>query len=306
MGLLALLAGVAFAAVGGDRFVRGCVGAAGALRVPPGIVGATVAAFATSTPELVVAVLAAADDDTALALGNATGSNVVNLGLVLGVTLVAVPVAARWADLRREIPALLFLTVLVALLAADGILSRLDAAVVLASFLAWLVWVSVDARRARDLTEYVVGEHDARRAVFELLVGAGLLVLSGRLLVVGAGWAGDALGWADFVTGAVLVAVATSMPELATTLISLHRGHVEVGLGALLGSNVFNLGFVVGVAGVISPAEVPWGEVAVAIGFGLAAAVLVVPGRRAALGRTRGLLLLGCYVAYTVALFAVQ
>jgi cation:H+ antiporter len=305
VGVIALLVGAVLAAFGGDRFVRGCVGISEALRVPPGIIGATVAAFATSSPELVVAVLAAADGESALALGNAAGSNVVNLGLVLGVTLVAVPVAVRRGDLRRELPALLFLTGLVGLLAADGTLSRVDATVVLVSFAAWATWVAYDARRARDLIEEVVGEHDPRRALFDVVLGAVLLVGAGRLLMSGAQWVGDTLGWDEFVTGAVLVAVATSMPELATTLISLRRGHVEVGLGALLGSNVFNLGFVAGVAGVISPAEVTRGELSVALGFGLLVAVLVVPGVRGVLGRSRGALLLASYAAYTAGLFLV-
>ena len=123
-------------------------------------------------------------------------------------------------------------------------------------------------------------------------------MVAGRLVVIGAKWIGDFLGWDDFLTGAVLVAFATSAPELATMFVSMRRGRPEVGVGALLGSNVFNLAFVVGTAAAISPITVRWAEVSTALVFGAGAALLVIPPARGVLGRRRGVVLLAGYAAY--------
>jgi len=304
--VLALLAGVAVAAFGGEWFVRGCVGVSTALRVPAGIVGATVAAFATSSPELVVAVTAASGGDSALALGDATGSSVVNLGVVLGSALLVAPVVLGRSELRRELPAVLIATVVLAVLVADGRVDRVDAATLLVLFLAWATWAASDARRARDATPEVVGEARPGVAVRDLVVGLVALVVAGRLVVVGAKWAGGALGWDEFLTGAVLVAVATSVPELATVVVSVRRHHAEVGVGAILGSNLFNLGFVVGVAAAIEPISVDRTQVLIALGAGGIAALLLVPGRRGRLGRSRGGGLVGTYLAYLAVLLGVR
>ncbi|MFM8871171.1 MAG: sodium:calcium antiporter, partial [Actinomycetota bacterium] len=153
-----LIIGVALAAVGGDRFVRGVVEMSAALRIPPGIIGATIAAFATSSPEMVVAVLAATDGAPELALGDALGSNMANLGLVLGVTVLLAKVTARWADIRRDLPAALLTLGLLALLVIDGDINRVDAVVMFAVFASWLTWVTVDARREASAVEVLEDE----------------------------------------------------------------------------------------------------------------------------------------------------
>lgn len=305
MELLALGIGVVLASFGGERFVRGCVGASVALRIPAGAIGATVAAFATSSPELVVAVIAASGGESGLALGDATGSSVVNLGVVLGLALVAVPITVGWPELRRQLPAVLGATVLVGVLAADGTVSRLDAALLLSLFVTWLLWVGLAARRSRDVTAEVIGDGTVATSLVDLGLGAVLLVVAGRLVLVGAKWIGQLLGWDDFLTGAVLVAFATSTPELATMFVSMRRGRPEVGVGALLGSNVFNLAFVVGTAAAISPIQVRWAEVSVALAFGAGAALLVIPPARGVLGRRRGATLLVGYAIYVVVLLFV-
>lgn len=306
MEVLALLVGVLLAALGGEWFVRGCVGVAAALRVPAGIIGATVAAFATSSPELVVGVVSASEGNSALALGDATGSSVVNLGVVLGLALLTVPVVLRRPALRRELPAVLVSAVVLGVLASDGSVGRWDAAVLLALFATWATWAALDARRARDATAQVVGNLSASASIRDLVLGAVALVVAGRLVVIGAKWAGNVIGWDDFLTGSILIALATSTPELATTVVSIRRGHAEVGVGAILGSNVFNMAFVVGVAAAIDPIPVRRVEVFVALAFALVATALVVPGRSGRLGRGRGIPLVACYGCYVVALLAVR
>ena len=305
MDIIFLIVGIVLAAFGGERFVRGAVGISTVLSIPPGIVGATVAAFATSSPELSVGILAAIDGDPELALGDAAGSNMVNLGVVLGLTVVLVPVVARWADIRRELPAALGSLSLVAMLIADGTLGRWDAAVMLALFVVWLAWVVADARRERNATGEVVGDIGAGRSLLDLVVGLTLLVVAGRLIVLGAKEVGELLGWDDFLVGAVLVAVGTSTPELVTALVAARRGHAEVGVGTVLGSNIFNTLLIVGVAGFIDPIDAGSSLVTTAIGAAVVATLLATPNRRGRLVRGRGITLLAIYAAYVLALFVV-
>jgi cation:H+ antiporter len=298
MPALLLLAGFALADVGGDRFVRGAVGVSVAARIPVGIVGASVAAFATSSPELAVAVSSALAGEPELALGDATGSNLMNLGLVLGGTAIAIPLVGRWQDIRRELPTALAALALLGLLAADGAITRADAAALLALFTAWLVWISVDARRERSAAGSTLGERRPRRAMLDLAVGVILLIAAGRTIVVGAERAGAALDWDPFVVGTLAVAFGTSAPEMVTAVLAARRGHPEVGIGTVLGSNVFNTLFIVGVAAAIAPIGVLWSETSVSIGFGVVATVLALPNRSRRLTRWRGVALLGTFATW--------
>lgn len=301
-----LLAGLLCAALGGELFVRGTVGIAAAARVPAGIIGATVAAFATSSPELSVAVSSALENESSLALGDALGSNVVNVGLVLGAALLFGSMRVEAGAVRRDVAAALAVPVVTILLAVDGMLGRRDAAVLLVLFALWLGRAVVDARRERSAAADVLGEHSLAVAVPVAAVGLALLVAAGRLIVEGATGVGRDLGLDDFVVGVVFVSVGTSAPELATTVIARLRGHDAIGLGTVLGSNVFNGALVVPVAAVISPIAIDAGEVAISIAFGVALVLATVPGPRRVLGRRRGALLLAGYVGSLVTLLLVR
>jgi cation:H+ antiporter len=300
--LLTLALGLACAAIGGELFVRGVVGIAEAARIPPGIVGATVAAFATSSPEVSVAVSSALSDRPQLALGDALGSNVVNIGLVLGVALLIGPIRMGRGTIRRDMTAALVLPLVTAVLAADGELTRPDALVLLIIFSTWLVTTILAARRERSAAVEVLAEHSARRAVVISLVGLGVLVFAGRLIVVGARGIGTDLGLDPFVVGVVFVAIGTSVPELATAVVSRLRGHEEIGLGTVLGSNVFNGGLIVALVTLIAPFEVDWSEIAISLVFGILVVTAVLPFPKPVLGRSRGVLLVLLYVSSIVTL----
>lgn len=293
--LLILLAGLACAGGGGELFVRGAVGLAEAARIPPGIVGATVAAAATSSPEIAVAVSSALDGRSELALGDALGSNVVNIGLVLGVALLIGPIRVAGGTVRRDLAAALVVPLATAGLAADGRLDGGDAAVLFAVFAGWLVATVAAARRERSAAAEVLGEHSLARALPVLAVGLGLLVLAGRLIVSGAKGIGEDLGLDAFVVGVVFVAVGTSVPELATAVISRVRGHEEVGLGTVLGSNVFNGSVIVPLAASIDAIRVDRGDTAISLSYGVAVVVLALPVTGPILRRRRGTLLLVAY-----------
>jgi len=305
------------AAVGGELFVRGLLGVAWWLRLPASVIGATVAAFATSSPELTVGINAAADDRSEIALGDALGSNIVNIGLVVGLLLLA-GAAAR--DLsRRDTLTALGLTVLMGFLVLDGELQVTDGVVLLVAFAGWLAHTLTRAFEQRedqpssadgeadDEAFQALAEHKHGRSVVEALFGLVFLVAAGRLLIVGAKGLGDELGLSTFVVGVVLVSFGTSLPELATAISARLRGHTELGLGTLLGSNIFNTSFIVGIATVISPIDVQRRDVWISLGVGAAMlAVLVWRVRGVTLGRWRGVVLISMYIAVLVVLLALQ
>jgi cation:H+ antiporter len=183
---LALLIGIACAGAGGELFVRGTVGIAGALRISPGIIAATVAAFATSSPELTVSINSALNGTPRIALGDALGSNVVNVALILAAAVLMAPITATRDTVKRDFPVALLVPVILAGLLFDGVLSRLDGALLLGLFAGWLIAVVRESRRQRSVAAAVLGEHKPVRAVVEGATGLALLILAGRLIVVGA------------------------------------------------------------------------------------------------------------------------
>ena len=299
---LALILGVVSAGIGGELFVRGAVGLAGWARISPGIIGATVVAFATSSPELSVSINAALAGKPQIGLGDGLGSNVVNVALILALALLMAGIQSPRDSIKRDFPVALLIPIITGVLLLDGELSRLDGLLMLGMFIAWLVAAVLEARKQRSAAEEVIGEH--RRWLVVVLCGSGLafLVAAGNLIVAGARGIAIAFGINEFIIGATIVAVGTSVPELATTIIAKLRGHDEVGLGTILGSNIFNGLLIVAVAAMIHPITVPWREVAIALVFGLVALVFTYPTRKGFIERRRGVLLLVLYVVYLAAI----
>jgi cation:H+ antiporter len=299
---LSLILGVAAAGAGGEFFVRGSVGLAHLARISPGIVGATVAAFATSSPELSVSINAASAGTPQISLGDVLGSNVVNVALILGLALSLSGIKSTRGSQNRDLPVALLVPVVTGVLMLDGVLSRIDGLLLLGVFLFWLGATAMEARKQRSAAETVLGEHRTVPAILFCVAGLALLFLSGHFIVRGATGLAAAFGIDAFIIGATVVAIGTSMPELATTLVSKLRGHDEVGLGTILGSNIFNGLLVVAVAAIICPITIRWHEVAVALVFGFLAVLLTYPSRDGCIARRRGFLLLVLYVAYLVAI----
>ena len=300
-----LAAGIVCAAGGAELFVRGAVGIAFWLRIAPGIVGATVAAFATSSPELAVGVSAALNGVPQIAFGDVLGANIVNVGMVLALAVLISAMKCPRDSIRRDFSAALLTPVLTAALAVDGEISRVDGVVLMVAFFIWLTLTVVSARRQRGDVLPEANSGRGWRLIAVLLIGLVILFAAGHLIVSGAKGVARAMGIGEFVIGAVIVAVGTTVPELATMIVSKLRGYEEVGLGTVLGSIVFNACFIVGVAAMIHPIPVDWGEASVALGFGLVALLCAYPDRRGIIGRARGVLLLLLYIANVVALLHV-
>ena len=295
---VALIFGVVCAGIGGEFFVRGAVGLPYWARVSPGIIGVTVAAFATSSPALSVSINAAMVGKPQIALGDALGSNVVNVALILALALIISGIQSPRDSVKRDFPVALLIPIITGVLCLDGELSRFDGLLMLIMFLAWLVAAIIEARKQRSAAEEVLGEHRGWLTALLCIAGLALLVAAGNLIVIGAKSIAISFGIDEFIIGATIVAIGTSVPELATTVIAKLRGHDEVGLGTILGSNIFNGIFIVAVAAIIFPITVAWREVAITLMFGLVALLFTYPTRRGFIERRRGVLLLVLYAVY--------
>lgn len=303
-----IVGGLVILLVAGDLLVRGAVNLALRLGIPALMVGMTVVAFGTSAPELLVSVKAVLSDAGGLALGNVVGSNIANILLVMGLPALIAPVLIGRESLR-DYAIMLAATGLFIGLSFTGVIAFWQALVLLAAFALFMGESIWRGRQSRVEPEELEGADPALPgAKLALFLGLGLvgLPLGASLLVAGAVDIAEALGVSDVVIGLTIVAVGTSLPELATTLMAALRREGGVALGNILGSNIFNLLFILGVAGVVGPMVVPEAMLRLDLWVMLAAALVLAPfvwtGR--AIGRVVGALLLLGYGGYIWLLFA--
>ena len=259
--LLEIVAGLLLLVWGADRFVHGAAALARNLGVAPLLIGLTIVAFATSAPEIVVSVIAASRGESDLAIGNAIGSNTANIGLVLGGVAMLRPIALTSATLRREMPALLSVSLLTVTLFLDTYLSRIDGLVLLTGLVIVMVWLTRLGLRTSS-TDPMLADYEAeipkdvstQMALFWLALGLGMLLVGADLLVDAAVEIARELGVTEIVIGVTLVALGTSIPELAVSVVSAIKGEYGLAIGNVVGSNIFNLLAVIGVAATIQPA----------------------------------------------------
>lgn len=256
----ALIAGLVLLVWSADRFVEGSASTARYFGMPPLLIGMVIVGFGTSAPEMVVSALASIDGNTGIALGNAYGSNICNIALILGVSALISPIMVHSTVLRKELPILTLVTILTVVLLADLDLSRRDAVVLLLVFAGLMAWTIYQGlKRKTDTLANEVESETAekamplKRAVFWLVVGLLLLIASSRILVWGAVEIAQIFGVSDMIIGLTIVAVGTSLPELASSVIAVRKGEHDIALGNVIGSNLFNTLAVVGIAGSIHP-----------------------------------------------------
>jgi cation:H+ antiporter len=303
-----LAVGVVMLIVGGDLLVRGAVAIATRLGISPLIIGLTVVAFGTSAPELALNVSAALNGNTDLSFGNIIGSNIANIGLILGLSCLVRPMLVHSALLKREIPVMLIasgVAILLALVppaasAAPGF-ARLDGAIFLVGFVVFLELMRRAARRGEAdlLVEEPQENLPAAWIGFGLAIGGLLLLaLGGNFAERGAVGVARAVGLSDAVIGLTVVAIATSLPELATSIMAARRNQIDIAVGNVVGSNIFNLLLVLGTTAAIAPTPLPDGGVRSLIVM-MALAVLLVPlskTHKGTISRAEGALLLIIYV----------
>ncbi|MBE0646038.1 MAG: calcium/sodium antiporter [Bacteroidetes bacterium] len=317
LAIIALAAGLIVLVWSADRFVDGAAALAKIFGMPPLLIGMLIVGFGTSVPEMIVSAFAALQGSPELALGNAYGSNITNIALILGVTALVNPIRVGSSIVRLEMPILLGVTAFAGVEVYTGDLTRLDAAmllVVFAGLMGWTFWQNARKRPdsfATEVAEELSGSAmTASSAAFWTVVGLVLLVVSSRTLVWGAVEIATALGVSNLVIGLTVVALGTSLPELASSLAAVRKNEHDIALGNILGSNLFNTLAVVGIAGAISPLRVPpdvlTRDYPVMASLTLLLFLLVFGFRRKGqLTRAKGALLLAVYVAYTAHLIVV-
>jgi cation:H+ antiporter len=319
-----LAIGVVALYFGAEWLVRGSAGIARSFGVSALVVGLTVVAIGTSMPELVVSAGAALEGKSDIALGNVVGSNICNIGIILGLTAIISPPRVERGMILRELPVLFLATAAVPVFLVDGLLGRIEGALLLAGALAFIYFLIATSRRGalehsvedeaeilEELEERVLHHIDiSPRARLKLgaigLVGLVVLVLGGKLFVDGAVGIASRVGMSERVIGLTVVAVGTSLPELAASLVAALRGHSDIAVGNVVGSNIFNLLLILGGAALISPIA---GSLDVyvldfaAVGVMTLLAVVFLRTERV-IRRWEGVLLAVIYVGYLAALVA--
>lgn len=265
LSIVAVIAGLALLVWSADKFVDGAVGVAKFCGMSSLLIGMVVVGFGTSAPEMVVSALSALQGNPELALGNAYGSNIANIALILGVTAIIIPVVVKKIALRRDLPILLAVSVLAFYQLHDGAISRMDAVVLLAVFVGIMLFNILSertiAKKAAAENPVDAAQPDSAKksslskSVLWLVLGLVLLVASSRMLVWGAVEIARSLGVSDLLIGLTIVAVGTSLPELASSIMAARKGEDDLAVGNILGSNLFNTMAVVGIAGVIAPMD---------------------------------------------------
>lgn len=311
--IIALIIGFIVLVWSADRFVIGAAATAKNFGMSPMLIGLTVVSFGTSAPEILVSTMAATTGAGGLAIGNALGSNIANIGLVLGVTALIAPLPVKSKVLKQEVPLLVAVTLLAGFVLYDLYLGRFDALLLCAALLLCLY---LFARFQRDAGDDESEEDEelpdlpTKRAILWLVVGLLLLAGSSRLLVWGATEVALALGVSELIIGLTIVAIGTSLPELAASVASALKGHTDIALGNVVGSNIFNIAAVMAVPGLLAPItldfEVLWRDYGVTLGLTLLLAVLALIQKPPRISRVEGGFLLTAYIAYLVLLYTMS
>ena len=315
LGTILTFAGLLLLYYGAEYLVTGSSRLALSFGIRPLIIGLTVVAFATSMPELMVSLMAAVKGSASMATGNIIGSNIANVGLILGAAALVSPLVVARTTLRREIPMMVAASLAAYLLAWDGDLGFVDGMVLFLSLIAFLFYCIKTARRPVGLEatgaidEVVVEETSHRgRSLILVLLGIVGLGVGAELMVRGAVMIATLLGVSELVIGLTVVALGTSLPELAASMMSASKGQMDMSVGNVIGSNIFNVLFVLGVCPMIRPLQIEPRILQIdfpimLLFFCFLILLLSLAQPRLTLGRWRGLLLLSGYGIFTIAQF---
>jgi cation:H+ antiporter len=307
--LFSILGGLLLLTGGAEGLVRGSSSLARRIGISPLIIGLTIVAYGTSAPELVVSLQAAVGGNPDIALGNVVGSNISNIGLILGGAALVSPIRAQAQILRLDVPIMIGVSALLLGLIQDQVVGRLNGLVLVAGAVSYTlicIWSSWDESQMIVLEEFDAGVPEQGTLGRDLLFsagGLGLLVLGARVLVSGAVTVAEALGFSATLIGLTVVAVGTSLPELATSLVAALRGQSDLALGNVIGSNIFNVLGILGVTAAIQPVDasgLSWLDAGVMLAFAVVTLPFLWTGYT--FSRVEGGLLLGGYVAYLTVL----
>lgn len=310
--VIAIIFGFALLVWSADKFVEGAAATAKHLGMPTLLIGVLIVGFGTSAPEMVVSAIAAMDGNPGLALGNALGSNIVNISLILGLTAMIVPISVNSKIIKKEMPLLILIVLLSGYFFIDSQLTFTEGLILLFCFIALIMWSIFSAMKNRgDALENEFEEElkthamSLKAGLLWLLVGLVLLILSSRILVWGAVGVAYEFGVSDLIIGLTIVALGTSLPELAASIVATKKGEHDIALGNVMGSNMFNILAVIGIAITINPMEsidpaVLLRDWMVMLGLTLLLLVMIYGfnGKKGRINRVEGTILFLCYIAY--------
>lgn len=310
-----ILSGLVALVIGGEVLVRGASAVAAAFRIPPLVIGLTVVAFGTSTPELGVSLQAAFSGASDVAIGNVVGSNIFNVLLILGISSLVTPLVVSSQLIRFDVPLMIAVSCLTWALASDGVVSRIDGSILFAVLIVYLVICLRTARRESKAVkdefaaEYAGVDHEPARLPLQFtLIAVGLVCLGfgSKWLVSGAVAVATSFGVSELVIGLTIVAAGTSLPEVVTSVVASFRGERDIAVGNVVGSNLFNLACVLGLTGILSPDGIPVSAEAIRFDMPImclvAAACLPIFFTGSRISRTEGIVFLIGFVAYNFVL----
>ena len=303
--ILLLIAGFVLLVKGADFFVEGASGMAARLRIPDLIIGLTVVAMGTSAPAAAVSIAAGFSGDAEITIGNIIGSNILNTFLILGLSAAIVPLRVERSTIRIELPFMLVCSVMLVLLGMDAVVGRWDGVILWAAFLLYLAYLFVNARKSPQEAPTA----KQRKLAIELLMlvgGLAVLVIGSKMAVAGASGLARSLGVSERVIGLTIVALGTSLPELFTSVTAARKGNADIAVGNIIGSNIFNILFVVGTTALL--VDVPFDPKFIMdslIMIGSAVVLWVAAVRRQMIGRAAGVTVPGLCAAFLVYLFIV-
>ncbi len=311
---LQIIGGLSCLVYGANQFINGAAQIARAMEIPPLIIGLTVVGIATSAPEILVGSIAAFDGNTNIAIGNAIGSNIANIGLVLGATAICSPLFIASETLRREY-FIMFVTMLAALrLMLDLALNRMDATLlllVLAGSIWWVIKISRQSAKADPLAKELAVEYKSQtpvgKSLFSLTIGLIILLVGAEYLVRGSVSVATSLGLSDLVIGLTIVAIGTSLPELAASITSVLKNESDIAIGNIIGSNMFNMLAVIGIPTLINPSrfgiDVIFRDFSIMYILTILIGCMVFLRKKGRIARYDGAVLLSCFILYQAWLF---
>ncbi|OUS31710.1 calcium/sodium antiporter [Gammaproteobacteria bacterium 45_16_T64] len=310
LALGAIITGLALLVWSADKFVDGAVGLAENWGMSKAMIGLTIVSLGTSAPEIFVSVMAATGGNSALAFGNAIGSNIANVALVLGATTLIAVLPIKRGLLKQDLPALLIVTLITGLLLWDLTLSRLDGIILIAMLFALLILLFRYKKEHPEeaSNEEEIDDFELKESVVSFVLGLVVLVVSSKLLVWGAVDIATSMGISQIIIGLTIVAIGTSLPELAASITSARRGHHDIALGNIIGSNVLNILTVLSLAAIVQPIAIS--QEVLFRDYGLMTALtlllaffIILPQKKRTLGKPQGILFLLCYAAYMTMLY---
>ena len=299
LSLLALIIGFLLLVKGSDFFVDGAAGIAGKFGIPQIVIGLTIVAMGTSAPEAAVSITAAFQGSADITIGNIVGSNILNILIILGIASAITSIAIQKNTIRIEIPFMIFVSIALFLMGLDGVITKIDGVILILLFIAYLTYLFISSKKAKENPPEQVEPRKIYILILLLLGGLIAVVIGSKLVVYGATKIAEAIGVSERFIGLTVVALGTSLPELFTSVTAARKGNADIAIGNIVGSNIFNILFVVGITSLIT--NVPYQAkftIDSAVMIGAAVMLWLCVFKTKKLGRAAGICMLAAYAVY--------